>query len=136
MIAPTLVIGNKNYSSWSLRPWIFLRKNDIPFDEEQLWLDEPDFKPRVNRYNSGGKVPVLQGLTAQDQGFLTQIQKLVGDADEAYGHFRLRRAAAVVMELAQLGNVYFDAKKPWVAAKDPKTHDDMNNTIACFHISR
>ena len=60
MRLPTLVIGNKNYSSWSLRPWFFLRKNKIKFEEEQLWLDEPDFKTTLAAYNSGGKVPVLR----------------------------------------------------------------------------
>lgn len=59
MNTPTLLIGNKNYSSWSLRPWFFLRKNGIEFIERQLWLDEADFKSKVGRYNSGGKVPVL-----------------------------------------------------------------------------
>ncbi len=55
----TLVIGNKNYSSWSLRPWLFLRKNNIEFEEKQLWLDVPAFKTDISRYGSGGKVPVL-----------------------------------------------------------------------------
>ena len=68
MRLPTLVIGNKNYSSWSLRPWLFLRKNGVQFSEEQLWLDEPDFKSRLAAYNSGGKVPVLRdgNLTVWD----------------------------------------------------------------------
>jgi len=55
----TLVIGNKNYSSWSLRPWFFLRKNNIEFKEQQLWLDAPEFRPAIAQYGSGGKVPVL-----------------------------------------------------------------------------
>ena len=55
----TLLIGNKNYSSWSLRPWLFLRKNNIEFTEKQLWLDVPEFKPAIAQYGSGGKVPVL-----------------------------------------------------------------------------
>lgn len=59
MNARTLVIGNKNYSSWSLRPWLFLRKNNIDFVEKQLWLDVPEFKTEVRKYGSGGKVPVL-----------------------------------------------------------------------------
>lgn len=54
-----LVIGNKNYSSWSLRPWLFLRKNAIAFEEQQLWLDEPEFEPAIAAYPSGGKVPLL-----------------------------------------------------------------------------
>lgn len=59
MNSRTLVIGNKNYSSWSLRPWFFLRKNHIEFTEQQMWLDVPQFKDDVSRYGSGGKVPVL-----------------------------------------------------------------------------
>jgi glutathione S-transferase len=55
----TLIIGNKNYSSWSLRAWFFLRKNNIEFTEEQLWLDVPEFKSSISQYGSGGKVPVL-----------------------------------------------------------------------------
>ncbi len=55
----TLVIGNKNYSSWSLRPWFFLRRNGIEFSEQQLWLGEPGFRSSLAHYNSGGKVPVL-----------------------------------------------------------------------------
>ncbi len=58
MTERTLVIGNKNYSSWSLRPWLFLRKNEIGFSEQQLWLDVAEFKPAIKQYASGGKVPV------------------------------------------------------------------------------
>ena len=39
----TLVIGNKNYSSWSLRPWLLLRHFGVPFDEVRLPLDTPDY---------------------------------------------------------------------------------------------
>jgi glutathione S-transferase len=59
MNSRTLVIGNKNYSSWSLRPWLFLRKNNIDFVEKQLWLDEDPFRTEIAHYDSGGKVPVL-----------------------------------------------------------------------------
>lgn len=59
MTSPTLIIGNKNYSSWSLRPWLFLRKNNIDFIENTLWLDEPAFKAAIDPIGSGGKVPVL-----------------------------------------------------------------------------
>ena len=42
-----LVIGNKNYSSWSLRPWIAMKAAGIPFEETVISLDAPDFKARV-----------------------------------------------------------------------------------------
>ena len=55
----TLVIGNKNYSSWSLRPWLLLRVFGVKFDEIKLPLDEPEFYARIRDYSSAGRVPVL-----------------------------------------------------------------------------
>jgi glutathione S-transferase len=54
-----LLIGNKNYSSWSLRPWLLLSHAQIPFEEECLSFNAPDFKASVGRYSPVGKVPVL-----------------------------------------------------------------------------
>ncbi|HEY1545315.1 MAG TPA: glutathione S-transferase family protein [Xanthobacteraceae bacterium] len=54
-----LVIGNKNYSSWSLRPWIGLKVAGIPFEEVLLFFDTPEFKARVAGISGTGKVPVL-----------------------------------------------------------------------------
>ncbi|RRJ83016.1 glutathione S-transferase family protein [Aestuariirhabdus litorea] len=55
----TLVIGNKNYSSWSLRPWLLLRQFDIPFNEVRIPLFTPDFAEAVGRWSGAGRVPVL-----------------------------------------------------------------------------
>ena len=54
-----LVIANKNYSSWSLRAWLLLRQAGIPFEEEPIGFNEPDFGERVRRYSPVGRVPVL-----------------------------------------------------------------------------
>jgi glutathione S-transferase len=54
-----LIIGNKNYSSWSLRPWIALKAAGIAFDETVISLDAPDFKAQITRLSGAGKVPVL-----------------------------------------------------------------------------
>ncbi|MBS0583814.1 MAG: glutathione S-transferase family protein [Proteobacteria bacterium] len=56
---PTLVIGNKNYSSWSLRPWLLLRQFGVAFDEVKLPLDTPEFHARIKDYSLAGRVPVL-----------------------------------------------------------------------------
>ncbi len=54
-----LVIGNKNYSSWSMRPWVLLRQAGIEFEEIQLWFDQ-DAKPQgAERYSPTRLVPVL-----------------------------------------------------------------------------
>ncbi len=55
----TLVIGNKNYSSWSLRPWYLLKKFDIEFDEHHLIFDTPEFYATLETYSVANKVPVL-----------------------------------------------------------------------------
>jgi glutathione S-transferase len=55
----TLVIGNKNYSSWSLRPWLLMRHHDIAFDEVRLPLDTPEFRSGITRWSPSGRVPVL-----------------------------------------------------------------------------
>jgi glutathione S-transferase len=58
-LALTLVIGNKNYSSWSLRPWIAMKVAGIVFTEVVISLDAPDFKERVSKISGTGKVPAL-----------------------------------------------------------------------------
>jgi glutathione S-transferase len=58
-MALTLVIGNKNYSSWSFRPWIAMKTAGIPFEEILVSLETKDFKTRVGAYSGSGKVPVL-----------------------------------------------------------------------------
>ena len=45
MPALSLAIGNKNYSSWSLRPWLLLRQSGLEFEEVQLFFGSPDFDP-------------------------------------------------------------------------------------------
>ena len=54
-----LVIGNKNYSSWSFRPWLAMKVAGIAFDETLISLDAPDFKARLRALSGAGKVPVL-----------------------------------------------------------------------------
>jgi glutathione S-transferase len=56
----TLVIGDKNISSWSLRPWIALKACRIPFAEERVRLRQPDSKAEISRLSPSGKVPVLK----------------------------------------------------------------------------
>lgn len=54
-----LVIGNKNYSSWSMRPWVLLRQAGIPFEEIQLWFDSDGRIAEARRYSPAGQVPAL-----------------------------------------------------------------------------
>jgi glutathione S-transferase len=54
-----LIIGNKNYSSWSLRPWLLLSVHNIPFEEIRIPLDTPSTRTMIAKYNAAGRVPVL-----------------------------------------------------------------------------
>ena len=54
-----LVIANKLYSSWSLRPWMVLHAFGIPFSEHVVALRQPDTKERIANVSPSGKVPVL-----------------------------------------------------------------------------
>lgn len=54
-----LVIANKLYSSWSLRPWLVMRAFDIPFEEEVIALRRPETKAEIAKVSPSGKVPVL-----------------------------------------------------------------------------
>jgi glutathione S-transferase len=56
----TLVVGNKNYSSWSLRGWLAARAAGIPFDEVLVRLSEPGSKDELLKHSPAGKVPVLK----------------------------------------------------------------------------
>jgi glutathione S-transferase len=55
-----LTIGNKNYSSWSLRPWILLRHLGLPFDERLIPLDTAEFSRDIATISPTRRVPVLQ----------------------------------------------------------------------------
>ena len=59
MSKPTLVIGNKNYASWSLRPWLAMKVLGIDFDEVRIPLYQPESKMALLRYSPAGKVPCL-----------------------------------------------------------------------------
>jgi glutathione S-transferase len=54
-----LVIGNKSYSSWSFRAWLFARHTGAPFREVRIPLDQPDTREQIMKYSPAGKVPVL-----------------------------------------------------------------------------
>lgn len=68
MAAFTLIIGNKNYSSWSLRAWLALKQTGTEFEEIRIPLDTPTSRSQILQYSPSGKVPVLRhgSLTVWD----------------------------------------------------------------------
>ncbi len=63
-----LVIGGRNWSSWSLRPWLVLKQTGVAFDEAHVSLRQPDTRQQILQHSPSGKVPVLKhnGLTIWD----------------------------------------------------------------------
>ncbi len=59
MSKPLLIIGNKNYSSWSLRPYMALKQAGIDFDEKLIRFGKPQFSKQVRRYSKAALVPIL-----------------------------------------------------------------------------
>jgi glutathione S-transferase len=55
-----LIIGNKNYSSWSLRPWLLMQYFSVPFSEQHIWLFSDQMSEKMLRHSPSLKVPVLQ----------------------------------------------------------------------------
>jgi glutathione S-transferase len=55
----TLIIGNKNYSSWSLRPWILMKQLGLAFEEKLVRLYAPDSKDEILKLGPSGRVPIL-----------------------------------------------------------------------------
>ncbi len=64
----TLIVGSKNFSSWSLRPWLALKMTGQPFREVVIQLRRPETKAEILRYSPSGKVPALidGGVTVWD----------------------------------------------------------------------
>jgi glutathione S-transferase len=55
-----LLIGNKKYSSWSLRPWLVLKHSGIDFEEKLVPLDQPDTTEKIRAFSPSGRVPFLR----------------------------------------------------------------------------
>ena len=79
----------------------------------------------------GAKIPLWKDLQEEDLAFLEKGKKIVAECKEAYDTFQLRKASQLIMELAQSGNVYFDAKKPWKLIKEEKELQNLQNTLYC-----
>jgi methionyl-tRNA synthetase len=134
----------KNYTSDQIRYTIAANAPENS-DSEFTWKD---FQMRVNAELAGKfgnfanrvlvfaknhckqKVPKAGNLQEIDVKFLADIQSLLREIKISYESYHLRKASQLIMELASLGNVYFDAKKPWVDAKTVEGLARLDTTIA------
>ncbi len=100
MSEPKLVIGNKRYSSWSLRPWLVMTHFGLPFEEVAVLLDTPQFKPTVLRWSPAGKVPCLVDGDIRVHETLAIIEYLAETHPESAIWPRDRAARALARALA------------------------------------
>jgi glutathione S-transferase len=96
-----LVIGDKNYSSWSLRPWLLLSEAQIPFREINIRLRQPNSKEEILKHSPSGQVPALKwrGTVIPDSLAICEtVAELFPDKklwpDDALARARARSAAA------------------------------------------
>lgn len=94
MSKPRLVLGNKNYSSWSLRPYLGIVHAGIEFDELVLQLDTPEFQAQIGEFNSAGKVPVLIDGTTRIWDSLAILEYLAEAEPSLWPEDRQQRAHA------------------------------------------
>jgi glutathione S-transferase len=105
---PTLVIANKLYSSWSLRPWLLLKQLGIAFDEIVIPLDQPTTKAEILKRSPAGKVPILidGDVTVWES---LAIVEYVGDAYGAAVWPADRKARALARAVASEMHAGFQA---------------------------
>jgi glutathione S-transferase len=100
----TLYIGNKNYSSWSFRPWIAITAAGIPFEEVLVPFDNAAGNPHFRAFSPTGQVPVLQhGATRvwQSLAIIEYVAELFPEAD-LWPKARDKRAVARAVSMEML----------------------------------
>jgi glutathione S-transferase len=147
-MALQLVIGNKNYSSWSMRPWLVLKEAGIPFEETVMRLDYgvPDsvFKREIVKLNPAGRVPVLidgdlvvwdslaiveyiaekfpdKQLWPADPKTRARARSVVAEMHSGFGALRTHFGMNIEAALQHVG--------PRVLAEQPQTRADLERIV-------
>src|SRR5262245_30589737 len=109
MSALTLVIGNKNYSSWSLRPWLLLKHAGVPFAEVRIPLHTRETHERIAHYSPSGRVPVLLDGTVRVWESLAICEYIAERFPEARGWPTDQHARAIARSVAAEMHAGFSA---------------------------
>jgi glutathione S-transferase len=154
-----LVIGNKNYSSWSLRPWVAMKTLGLRFEERRIPLDTPDFQQEIRKHSPAGKVPCLvdganavwdslaileylaethPGLWPADAGARARARSIAAEMHSGFTAVRTRMPMNVRNRYPGKGrNAEVDAEiaridQIWAAAKKPLLFGTFSAADAMF----
>jgi glutathione S-transferase len=107
----TLIIGNKNYSSWSLRPWVFMKQNMISFNEKRIPLFTETTEEALAPYGSDYKVPVLQDGSLIIWDSLSILEYLAEKYPDASGWPEEQQARAMARSVsAEMHSSYVNVR--------------------------
>lgn len=122
----TLIIGNKNYSSWSLRPWIFLKHNQISFNEKRVALFTETTQQELSQYNSGFKVPVLKDGDLLVWDSLAILEYLAEKYPDSNGWPRQTDARAMARSMScEMHSGFFNVRNE-LPMNCRKTYENIN----------
>ena len=125
----TLVIGNKNYSSWSLRAWLTMKHLKIPFREVLLQLSTPEFKEELEKYGPIGRVPVLKQGTLYLWDSLAIAEYAAELAGEGWPADREARALARCVS-AEMHSGFGNLRSLWpLNARARNRHTAMTTSL-------
>ena len=128
----TLVIGNKNYSSWSLRPWLAMRMAGIPFREVRIPLYTPDSSAALSTWSPSGRVPLLQDGTLKVWESLAIGEYLAERFPDAGLWPRSREARAVARSVSAEMHSGFAALRSAMPMNIRQRHPDSGRTPECL----
>jgi len=121
----TLVIADRNYSGWSLRPWILMRHLEVQFNEVALRIESPDFKDEIARVSPSGRAPALRhgDLTIWDSmAIIEYVHEMTG---RAWPDDRAARAVARSV-CAEMHSGFSNLRMEWpVNARARNRHTPM-----------
>lgn len=132
----TLYIGNKNYSSWSLRPWLAMRMADIPFREVIIPLDRPETADSIAKISPNGRVPCLHspdGVISESLAILEYLAEILPSAGLWPGDRAARACARAVASEMHSGFTALRTECPMNLRRGGRTKSvsaDAQNDIA------
>ena len=126
MSSYTLIIGNKNYSSWSLRPWFWMKHAGIGFEEKRVPLSTEDTARHLAEYFSNYKVPVLQDDDFVIWDSLAILEYLADKHSDKHGWPDDRRARATARSVSAEMHSSFTALRSELPMNCIKRFKDFN----------